>query len=412
MAIDFNQIGNILGGIGASVQGRGLEFAQQQNQQRRQGVADARAGELFDLNKRQKGLELEGERQKIMFTDASAANTLIDRGDLAGVANLARNRLESLNKFFPDADPSNTVQILQLAELAQGGDKEALSRLKDTLSGAVDLGQQLGILPKPEGRKFLKTEGGKAIFKEVDGTIVAEDISGLTPSQTREQVAVETREIANNLKRLDNRSDVNTNLRGEGVKLSKSFTDRQAFAGTINNILEGVGSVSDLALGTAFFKIIDPGSTVTQNEFAQIAASRNVGEKAVGVFNKLSNGEVLNDTERKTIARLAQNQLNSFKKIAKNGLGRLINIANQDKRFKEKFTASEIYGDTIENLLLGGDIDPEKLGVGAPSAQPSAGTIVPGSQPGATATITSQAQFDALPSGATFIEDGVEYRKP
>lgn len=44
--------------------------------------------------------------------------------------------------------------------------------------------------------------------------------------------------------------------------------------------------------------------------------------------------------------------------------------------------------------------------------EPGAKTSSPASQQGAAPSVTTQAQFDALPSGAVYLEDGVQYRKP
>lgn len=44
--------------------------------------------------------------------------------------------------------------------------------------------------------------------------------------------------------------------------------------------------------------------------------------------------------------------------------------------------------------------------------EPEASPAQPGPQTAAPSAVTTQAQFDALPSGAVYLEDGVQYRKP
>ena len=61
----------------------------------------------------------------------------------------------------------------------------------------------------------------------------------------------------------------------------------------------------------------------------------------------------------------------------------------------------------LTNLL---DAAYQKAGRGAPATRRSAESPV-GPQ-GSTPTVNSQAEFDALPSGSVFIEDGQEFRKP
>ena len=90
--VDMSQIANALGGFGAGLQGRGLEFAQQQNDQRRQAAADEQNTRLFGAQMREKDQEFEKKRLITQFTDAAAGLDFVNRGDYQGALNGRRRQ--------------------------------------------------------------------------------------------------------------------------------------------------------------------------------------------------------------------------------------------------------------------------------------------------------------------------------
>ena len=132
MAINF---GDVLGGLGAAMGGTAQQYAQGVRQ-REQGLTE------------QKRAELEA-RQKAMYQDAGAAFQLLQAGDLDGIIGLAEDRLQLL-QTFPDADPSDTMRVLQNAMAARDGDPMALRDLATELTSATSRGMAMGILQRPE----------------------------------------------------------------------------------------------------------------------------------------------------------------------------------------------------------------------------------------------------------------------
>ena len=104
----------------------------------------------------------------------------------------------------------------------------------------------------------------------------------------------------------------------------KSFADQTAAYGRILSSLErDVGQVSpagDLALIFNYMKILDPGSTVREGEFATAAKAGNFGTQIASLVSQIETGELLTESQRADFAdratRLYQGAENQFRSIA------------------------------------------------------------------------------------------------
>lgn len=170
-------IGDMLGGIGAAFGGTGQQYAQGLRQ-REQGITEQKRAELQ-------------ARQQAMYQDAGAAFQLLQRGDLDGIISLADDRLELLNTF-PDADPSDTMRIRDLAIAARQGDPIATRNLATELTSATSTGYAMGILKRPEvdsvvvdGRLVNRSTGDVIFEPPVDSQ--SRGSFGLTPSYFKDQ---------------------------------------------------------------------------------------------------------------------------------------------------------------------------------------------------------------------------------
>ncbi len=140
----------MLGGIGAAFGGTAQQFSQGVRE-REQGITE------------QKRQELQA-RQVAMYQDAGAAFKMLQQGNLDGIVSLANDRLQMLNTF-PDADPSDTIRILENARAAQAGDPIALRDLATELTSASSAGMAMGILQAPEvDTRVLKP--GEQVFRD------------------------------------------------------------------------------------------------------------------------------------------------------------------------------------------------------------------------------------------------------
>lgn len=163
MAINF---GDILGGLGAAYGGRAQEYAQG-IRQREQGLAE------------QRRVELEA-RQRAMYEDANTALQFLANPELTyeqradNIIQLAEDRLDALSNY-PDADPSDTLQVLELArQVRDGTDPNAVRSLSQILVPAASIYRQR-FAPQQEQAEYTLSPGqrrmrGDEVIAEVPET--------------------------------------------------------------------------------------------------------------------------------------------------------------------------------------------------------------------------------------------------
>ena len=126
MAVD---IGRALMGLGAAVGGQAPQFRQQMMQE--------------DEVARQRALENEQAaeaRKQTLFADASAASNFLEQGDVGGVLDLMRDRYQILSQI-PNVDTSHTKRYLDLAQSAAAGNQQAKAQLQTEMNNAVTAGR-------------------------------------------------------------------------------------------------------------------------------------------------------------------------------------------------------------------------------------------------------------------------------
>ena len=92
--------------------------------------------------------QLDETRMKAMYQDAGAAYQMYGQNNIAGIIDLANDRLRILQRL-PGSDPSDTMQALKLAQAAQAGDQNAYSQLGDFLKQANETGIARGYVAAP-----------------------------------------------------------------------------------------------------------------------------------------------------------------------------------------------------------------------------------------------------------------------
>jgi hypothetical protein len=88
-------------------------------------------------------------------------------------------------------------------------------------------------------------------------------------------------------------------LRDQFVKLSDSFVKQNASFGRIQASANNPSAAGDLALIFNYMKLLDPGSTVREGEFATAQNSGGVGQRVQAAYNKVLSGERLSPAQRK-----------------------------------------------------------------------------------------------------------------
>lgn len=171
-------IGLLLRGLGAAVTNTVPQFRQEMLQEEEN--AYIRAGREREAQMQR--AEMTQARQRAMYQDAESALKLLAAGDLDSVVQLGRERIELL-KNFPDADPSDTVRVTQLAQLARAGDRNARQSLQRELLGAVNRGMSMGyIVPpqQPEPERGVVVNGN--VVDPTTGRVIYESPASAAPS--------------------------------------------------------------------------------------------------------------------------------------------------------------------------------------------------------------------------------------
>ncbi len=135
-------------GLGAAIGGTGPQFIQG-----------------LDQRDQQKRAELQA-RQQAMYQDAATGLQLVRAGDLDGLIALGEDRLQLL-QTYPDADPSDTQRITQLARYAKQNDPVALRNLAMELTAATSRGLSMGLIKMPEAQKPMIVGADETVFDPV-----------------------------------------------------------------------------------------------------------------------------------------------------------------------------------------------------------------------------------------------------
>ncbi len=150
-----------------------------------------------------------------------------------------------------------------------------------------------------------------------------------------------------------------TGLRKEFTSITKDFA-------AINNAYTRIeaadkSAAGDMALVFNFMKMLDPGSTVREGEYANAQNAAGVPDKVKAYWNQLKNGEILSPAQRADFRKQAKNQFvasktqhkkreNQFKSIAKKNGFNPDNVVFDRNTAVEGKQPAEISGSAGANL--------------------------------------------------------------
>lgn len=372
-----------MGGLGAGLQGNLPQF--QQVQQRRQAM---------DAEQQALDQQAAVQRMQTLYQDAATALPMAKRGDYEQLIKLGINRLQLLQNY-PDADPSDTQRITQLAIAAKNGSEEAAELLVGELSSAVQVGMDLGVLERPEAPMPQSPEGKQA-FDRMAGFLTQEEYediaAGRKPTRetetdengylrfvdTGERVFPQVEMVEEKLTGLD-RVEAARDLRSEINKENADFTDIANSWDRIAASAAEPSAAGDLALIFNFMKMLDPGSTVREGEFANAQNAASIPTRIRGLYNRVSTGERLTQEQRADFFGQAENIFESSKERA----GQITD---------EYVRIGEGLGLNREDIVVDRGADPD-----ISAAMESMDTE-------GLPRVSSQAEFDDLPSGSVYLE--------
>lgn len=152
----------------------------------------------------------------------------------------------------------------------------------------------------------------------------------------------EADKIKTDLKATKETFDRAAKLRGEISKISTDFNKQRGAWGRVQASAENPSPAGDLALIFNFMKVLDPGSTVREGEFAQVGAAGNLPTQAQRMFDSWKTGQKLTDGQRKDVVDRAKRLFNSADKTNKGDVNKLISIGKQFGVSKENLLGAEV----------------------------------------------------------------------
>ena len=120
------------------------------------------------------------------------------------------------------------------------------------------------------------------------------------------QRALEVKEVELGFKKGDKQFDKEDKLRKEFEKGTKDFIKVRDAFGRIQASASDPSAAGDLALIFNFMKVLDPGSTVREGEFATAASAAGIDQRLRAQYNKVIEGTRLGDTQRADFVNRAQ----------------------------------------------------------------------------------------------------------
>lgn len=191
--------------------------------------------------------------------------------------------------------------MLGVATPQQAGKNKAVENVAQATTTAQELttagvpttqeeaAQAQGLVPKPEAPQ---TEAAKVIFDQAK--VDRQFGKGSVASKAYAEAIAGGSEVK--------LTDI-AGLRKEYTTQSAPFIDvRDAYTRIANTPDSGMG---DVALVTNFMKLLDPGSVVREGEFAQAASAAGLGDRVIGLLDRVDKGTRLTVKQRADLKNVA-----------------------------------------------------------------------------------------------------------
>lgn len=228
------------------------------------------------------------------------------------------NALNIINKAIDDdmaAQRANITQLGNKASLQRQMMQDLRAKYDDEVSG--NLAVRAAMLDQAQRKVLqigtgLKSEQAKANAMDMAGKLEQEKNNSLLQlaQLTGDKTATRTMtEYAQPAGRDDKQA--NENL----TALSKEYTAHPVTKNTyarkealinLQSAYESKNAAGDIALITSYMKMLDPGSTVREGEFATAQNAAGVPDRIRALANKVANGERLTDNQRKEFMQVAE----------------------------------------------------------------------------------------------------------
>ena len=243
-------------------------------------------------------------------TGEIVGEALAGLGDAVG--RIAGQNSNSLGTLIANKQNSRRQQIADYLTKKKLGD-ENIEKLKEA-ADQQDLARKSAMMQDPNSPI---AQSGRMLYKLGTGQEAPPD---MTPEQFQAQQGLLEKIAEINQKRESEKNKIigeekvnktkgfeqENKLRDEHTKLSQDFIKVQDSYNKIQKSAAKPSAAGDLSLIYAYMKMVDPGSTVREGEYANAENSGGVPDKLRVTYNKMLNGERLSDGMRADFINTSQ----------------------------------------------------------------------------------------------------------
>jgi len=285
------KLGNVLGGmINKGRLGRQERMAEKSVAQQEIDdptfVGPRTPSNLAELEKARERMNFEMPKEKIDYFDMSGVGQKKAVGKLV----TAPNQTSVYQNTFPDGrvtwqDPNTGTIIFDSATMGPlpanaGGQPPSTSN-------------RSGVFKPPPKDLTPDQQAAERIHGDPNVTVDGRVVNGVkTTKMSSAQFLAALRK-----KGEAGREGPEAKLRGEYTKNTDEFSKIDSAFSRLQSSLTGTGA-GDLSLVFQYMKILDPGSTVREGEFANAANAGGVDDQIIGTYNKLMEGAFLSPMQR------------------------------------------------------------------------------------------------------------------
>lgn len=317
-----------------------------------------------------------GPAQALIQQPITSAAELL-QGPNVGRGLIAKNLLEFSSDRSRNPLARGLAAFIGSKTLQEQGELEAEQGRRATRAAAEQQQFERGVAERELALKEATGRAQRGKFEAEAAKLERETLRGGDPKDIRES---------------------ETKVRKEFTNLSKDFFKQRDAFGRIQASAQDPSAAGDLALIFNFMKVLDPGSTVREGEFATAESSGSIPDRITARYNKILQGERLAPDQRADFVKRGESLFNSANAQHDVRIDAFAGLASR--------TGLNPKNVTIDLGLAEQEATKEVVDESIQEAIPTGQSVLD------QQTVATQAQFDALPSGAVFIENGQTFRKP
>lgn len=186
----------------------------------------------------------------------------------------ALNQLMAIN---PQAGMQVQQNLMMQKQQAQQSIQQGIQNKIEAAKAGGTLDEQGNFVPSPDNSKPIILGEGQRLIDPKTFKVLAENEKDIDPQEAMTQAG---------------------NLRRELSNQSTSFQTQDDAYGRVLASATDPSAAGDLALIFNYMKVLDPGSTVREGEFATAEQAAGVPSRVLNLYNKVVQGERLPENQR------------------------------------------------------------------------------------------------------------------